>query len=175
MQYYPAGHHLCIRQKNFEHVGISDGMGRVYENSFSRNGKGLVSLEEFADGCEITDLGIPVGSLPVAEVLERAQRLLCRPDPYHIMTNNCEHFVREACGLRILSPQILKSYLYVLLAAVIMNFTGLIVFSSAVWLLGWAYGVRRWTIIGKISRLLTSMQVFGKARTSLKRCFVEKE
>lgn len=169
MTYYPAGHLLCIQQMNFEHVGISDGSGFVYENSYARNGKGRVSLEQFADGCEIIDLGPMPGSLPPAEVIQRAEAILDRPDPYHILNNNCEHFVREICGLSVLSPQILKSWLFVLLAATILKTTGMILVPVIVWLAGWAYGVRRWPLFDRVTGWLSQQQFLGRVRTGIRK------
>ncbi|NKC14086.1 MAG: hypothetical protein GKR94_18440 [Gammaproteobacteria bacterium] len=90
----------------YEHVGISDGEGGVFENSKTGNGRGLVSYDEFSAGKSIIDLGILPGSLPVPEIIERAKNLILDKKSYHLLTNNCEHFVRQVCGVEVTSPQV---------------------------------------------------------------------
>ena len=109
MKTYPAGHLLCVEHTLYEHVGISDGQGMVYENSHARKGRGLVSYEEFSSGKSIIDLGLLPGSLPVPIMMARAKALIADSKSYRLLTNNCEHFVRQVCGLKITSPQIQKA------------------------------------------------------------------
>ncbi len=109
MEIYPAGNLLCVNHGLYEHVGISDGKGMVFENSNARSGRGLVSYSDFSAGKGIIDLGILPGSLPVETVLERAKELIKNDKSYHLLKNNCEHFVREVCGVEISTPQIQKA------------------------------------------------------------------
>ena len=67
---YPKGHLLCVDRGIYDHVGISDGKGYVYENSYKRYGRGKVSYEEFSGERPIVDLGILQGSCPPDEMLE---------------------------------------------------------------------------------------------------------
>jgi hypothetical protein len=108
---YPAGHLLCVDYWAYEHVGISDGKGRVFENSNDRHGRGLVTLEEFSSGKGIIDVGVLPGSIPVSEMMARAASLVSNFKSYHVLMNNCEHFVREVCGVEIESPQIQQALL----------------------------------------------------------------
>jgi len=123
MEIFPAGHLLVVDHGLYEHVGISDGNGRVYENSNARQGRGLVSYEEFSAGKHIIDLGILPGSLPVPEILSRAQELVKNSKSYHLLTNNCEHFVREICGVEITSPQIQKAVFSALSSVIALKAT----------------------------------------------------
>jgi len=109
MHIYPAGHLLCVNHGLYEHVGISDGEGMVFENSNARNGRGLVDYTAFSVGKGIIDLGLLPGSLPVSVMMERANKLITNEKSYHLLGNNCEHFVREVCGVDISSPQIQKA------------------------------------------------------------------
>lgn len=108
MHNYPAGHVLCVDYITYQHVGISNGYGYVYENSRDRNGPGLVSLKTFGNGKKISDLGILPNSRPVTEIIHRAELLIKNNESYSLLTNNCEHFIRHICGISIESPQVRK-------------------------------------------------------------------
>jgi len=121
MKIYPAGHLLCVGHTLYKHVGISDGRGRVYENSHARKGRGLVRYEAFSSGKKIVDLGLLPGSLPVPEMMARAKALIADSRAYRLLTHNCEHFVREVCGLKITSPQIYKAMLAAISVATVIK------------------------------------------------------
>jgi len=123
MEMFPAGHLIVVDHGLYEHVGISDGNGKVFENSNARKGRGLVSYEEFSAGKGIIDLGILPGSRPVPEVLKRAQELIINRKSYHLLTNNCEHFVREVCGVEISSPQIQQAVFAILSSTIALKAT----------------------------------------------------
>ena len=76
MELHPAGHLLCVDHGLYEHVGISDGEGMIFENSSARNGRGLVSYEEFSAGKNIINLGLLPGSVSIPEMMERASALI---------------------------------------------------------------------------------------------------
>ena len=94
----------------YEHVGIlSD--GRDWRTNqplvFSATRRhGCVAeepLAAFAQGRGVASRGFP-GRLPRATVLARARALVGRR--WHLFFDNCEHFVRQAHGLRRESPQL---------------------------------------------------------------------
>jgi hypothetical protein len=123
MEIYPAGNLLCVDHMLYEHVGISDGKGMVFENSNARSGRGLVNYSDFAAGKGIIDLGILPGSLPVEKIIERARKLIQNDKSYHLLKNNCEHFVREVCGVEISTPQIQKAVLALISATIAIKAT----------------------------------------------------
>ena len=106
MKTYPKGHLLCADHGIYEHVGISDGKGDVYENAYRTGGKGKVSLENFSGGRKIIDIGILPGSPKPNQIIENAERVIADKKKYNLLFNNCEHFVREVCGIDVKSPQI---------------------------------------------------------------------
>ncbi len=115
MNFYPMGHLLCIDKVIYNHVGISDGQGMVYENTKGAKPR-LVSIDKFAKGKKIIDLKILPDSFEPSEIIKRAQKIIEEGKrSYKILTYNCEHFVREVCGVDIKSPQVQK-YIFSLLA-----------------------------------------------------------
>lgn len=107
MKTYPKGHLLCVNHHGlYEHVGISDGMGHVYENAYRTGGRGKVLLKDFSDGKKIIDIGIIPGSIEPDQIIAKAEMLISDKKNYNLLFNNCEHFVREVCGVDIKSPQI---------------------------------------------------------------------
>jgi hypothetical protein len=106
LKIYPKGHLLCVNHKLYEHVGISDGCGHVYENAYRTGGRGKVSLKEFSHGKKIIDIGIVPGSIEPDQIIEKAEVLIADKKRYNLLFNNCEHFVREVCGVDIKTPQI---------------------------------------------------------------------
>ena len=116
---YPQGHLLSVQFPLYYHVGISDGCGNVYENSRSRAGRGLVTLADFANGKCIIDHGFLPGSLPAPVIIANAALLIRDKKRYHLLKNNCEHFVHEVCGVRISSPQLRRAL--VLIASLAVN------------------------------------------------------
>jgi hypothetical protein len=131
MEIYPAGNLLCVNHGLYEHVGISDGKGMVYENSNARSGRGLVNNSDFSAGKGIIDLGIMPGSLPVQTILERAKKLIENDKSYHLLQNNCEHFVREVCGVEISTPQIQKAMFALISSTIALKATDPVIKSLA--------------------------------------------
>ncbi len=60
-------------------------------------------ISAFAQGRAVVRHGYP-GALPRSTVLARARALVGRP--WHLLFDNCEHFVREVHGVPRASPQI---------------------------------------------------------------------
>lgn len=106
--HYPAGHVLYVDHGTFNHVGVSDGQGYVYEHSW-RRGLGRVSVTTFSRGRKIVDRGRLPGSLPPEESLARAEDLVREGREYRLFRDNCEHFVRDVVGVRAGSPQARKA------------------------------------------------------------------
>ncbi len=116
---YTKGHLLSVQFPLYHHVGISDGEGRVYENSRARSGRGLVELAEFANEKEIIDHGFLPGSLSADEIICNAEALIADQKRYHLLNNNCEHFVHEVCGVQVASPQLRRAL--ILISTLIIN------------------------------------------------------
>lgn len=116
---YPKGHLLSVQFPLYHHVGISDGCGHVFENSRSRSGRGLVSLSDFSDEKIIIDHGFLPGSLPADDIIVNAQQLIADQKRYHLLNNNCEHFVHEVCGVKVTSPQLRRAL--ILIATLLVN------------------------------------------------------
>ncbi len=119
---YPKGHLLCVDRGVYDHVGISDGKGYVYENSYRRNGRGKVSYDEFSGGMPIIDLGILQGSCHPDTMISRAEKLIQDKKKYNLLFNNCEHFVREVCDVNVRSPQVQKAIVSTISAAIAFKF-----------------------------------------------------
>lgn len=96
----------------YDHVGIADGFGFVYENSRDRSGRGKVSLKEFADDEKVKNVGI-LGDLSPSEIISRAETLVKDKKKYQLFSNNCEHFIREVCDVNVTSPQIQAKFISV--------------------------------------------------------------
>lgn len=143
---YPAGHLLAIDHGPFQHVGISDGNGFVYENSYRRGGRGRVPIATFARGNELVDLGLIPGGVSPAEVVRRAERLVRDPRRYHIINNNCEHFVHEVSGVGRQSPQIRQWAMFA--ATTALTFTPV---GGAVKTAAWGLSLGSW-LVGRSRR-----------------------
>jgi hypothetical protein len=111
MDKYPKGHLLCADHGYYDHVGVSDGEGHVYENAYRTGGRGKVSLKDFSGGKKIIDIGILPGSPEPNIIIKNAERAISDKKKYNVLFNNCEHFVREVCGVDIKSPQIQQAIL----------------------------------------------------------------
>jgi hypothetical protein len=96
---------LVIDYGIYSHVGVADGFGFVYENSQDKGGRGKVSLEEFSKGKEIKNVGM-LGNLSANEIILNAENLIKDNKSYKLLSNNCEHFIREVCNVDVKSPQI---------------------------------------------------------------------
>jgi hypothetical protein len=118
MDNYPKGHLLCADHRYYEHVGISDGNGYVYENAYRTGGRGKVSLNEFSGGKKVIDIGILPGSPKPGIIIKNAENAILNTKKYNLLFNNCEHFVREVCGVDVKSPQIQQAIFAAVSAAV---------------------------------------------------------
>lgn len=110
---FDAGDVVAIDYPTYRHVGIADGCGFVYENSHDRNGRGKVNLEEFAGKNRIEDIVNTgkMGDLPSSEIISRAKIFIKDDKKYQLLSNNCEHFIREICDVDIKSPQVRAKFL----------------------------------------------------------------
>lgn len=136
---YPAGHLLSVDHGVFQHVGVSDGHGYVYENSWNRGGRGRISVSRFASGQQIENLGPVPGGLPPHVVVERARRLTRDRRRYHMVSNNCEHFVHEVGGTKAGSPQIRQAALFAVSTGLSFTPVGAVVKTAA-----WGISVGSW-------------------------------
>ena len=88
------------------HVGIVDWRGAIIHAS-KKSGKVVRDpVEAFADGRPIRREGYP-GDLPPETVVARAEQWI--GTPYRLFTDNCEHLVTHAHGLKRKSPQVQKA------------------------------------------------------------------
>jgi len=79
----------------------------------------LVSLSDFSDDKSIIDHGFLPGSLPAEDIIANAQQLIEDKKRYHLLKNNCEHFVHEVCGVKVASPQLRRAL--ILIATLVVN------------------------------------------------------
>lgn len=106
---YKMGDVLCVDKGAYEHVGISDGKGKVYENSKNK-GVRYVSEKAFSAGKNINIINLgKLGSKEPKKIIQKAKEIMASPKEYNLISNNCEHFIREVCGADIKSPQIQKA------------------------------------------------------------------
>jgi len=105
-----AGSILVVDCGFYNHVGVADGLGFVYENSRDRGGRGKVSLEDFSENKDIKNVGI-LGHLSADEIIINAKNLIKDNKAYQLLSNNCEHFIREVCGVDVKSPQIRAKFM----------------------------------------------------------------
>jgi len=104
MSNFNAGDVLATKHVGFRHYRIYVGDNWVIHNSKETGWVELVTLEEFADNHPVT-LSTIKPAHPLLAV-RRAMRLL--NFPYSLFSENCEHFVRTACGLVKESTQVQK-------------------------------------------------------------------
>lgn len=105
---YPAGTVVRVSHGLYDHVALLGERQVAGERSvlaFSAEAGGFVEqpFSAFAGGRTVTVDGYP-GKLPSTIVLWRARAMQGRP--YSWSNFNCEHFVRQAHGLPIESPQL---------------------------------------------------------------------
>jgi len=119
-----AGEVVSVPYGPFRHVGIAavspfDGSLSVISNSKRRGRVVEQSWSGFAAGQRYR-LEPRLGSLPGAEVVRRARRAIGRT--YNPLAFNCEHFIRQAHGVRAESPQlqrvVMAAFVAVLMLAV---------------------------------------------------------
>lgn len=103
---YQVGDVLSIQYRGFKHYGIYAGDGVVIHNSKQFKRVEEISLDSFCDNRPIK-LSKIRSSNP-ADAVATARKYLGLP--YNLFADNCEHFVRTACGLVKESTQV-KKYL----------------------------------------------------------------
>lgn len=102
---YNPGDILSIQYGGFKHYGIFIGDDTVIHNSKQSKKVEQISIDGFADNktINISDLIKADNSI---EAIEKATSYLGMS--YNLFSENCEHFVRTACGLIKESTQIQK-------------------------------------------------------------------
>ena len=105
---YPAGTVIRVSRGLYDHVALLGEQQMARERSvlaFSAEGDGFVEqpFGAFADGRKVTVDGYP-GDLPSTVVLTRARAM--QGVKYSWANFNCEHFVRQAHGVPVKSPQL---------------------------------------------------------------------
>lgn len=154
MKIYPKGHLLCVNHGIYEHIGISDGYGNVYENAHRTGGRGKVALKDFSKGKKIIDIGILPGSVEPDKIIEKAETLVADKKKYNILFNNCEHFVREVCGVDVKTPQIQHAIFFAVSSAVALR-------AKDTRLKGIAAGAAIGTLLSKSSRSVIKTSLTG--------------
>ena len=101
---YKLGDVLLIQYFGFKHYGIYAGNGTVVHNSKKFLKVEEISLEKFTDGKELILSNIKSSNPDLA--VQTAKKYL--GISYNLFSENCEHFVRVACGLEKESAQVQK-------------------------------------------------------------------
>ncbi len=101
---YELGQVLKIQYTGFKHYGIYAGNNTVIHNSKKYHRVEEIDLNSFADNKPIQVSSIKAEN-PVLAV-QTAKKYL--GVPYNLFSDNCEHFVRTACGLVKESTQVQK-------------------------------------------------------------------
>lgn len=84
------------------HVGVWLGGGRVFHNAPAR-GEHVSSVEEFAQGETVT---VKATNADAASVSVRVHSRLSAPQPYDVLSNNCEHTANHVVTGKAFSPQL---------------------------------------------------------------------
>ncbi len=124
---YPPGAILATDRGFFTHYGIAGdsrvaGEQSVISCSRRRRGCAEESLSAFANGTRVTCHGL-IGNLAPFDILARARADI--GSTWHLMTDNCEHHVTRACGLKPKSPQIRRAAAGTMAIAVLALVPGL--------------------------------------------------
>lgn len=98
-----------------QHVGILTDSGTVIANSFVHGGVTELSVPKFTIGKRLSLKGYP-GRLSSQEVIANARAEIGQP--WNLLKNNCEHFVRRAHGVPPHSPQLQRAMFAVGVTAV---------------------------------------------------------
>lgn len=101
---YKLGDVLLIQYIGFKHYGIYSGNNTVVHNSKKFLKVEEISIENFKNGKEIIFSSIKALNPELA--VQTAKKFL--GVPYNLFSENCEHFVRVACGLKKESTQVQK-------------------------------------------------------------------
>ncbi|SEF93354.1 lecithin retinol acyltransferase family protein [Vibrio hangzhouensis] len=101
---YELGQVLKIQYRGFKHYGIYVGNNTVIHNSKKYQRVEEIDLTSFADNKNIEVSSIKAENPTLA--VQTARKYL--GVPYSLFSENCEHFVRAACGLVKESTQVQK-------------------------------------------------------------------
>lgn len=101
---YELGQVLKIQYTGFKHYGIYVGNNTVIHNSKKFLRIEEIDLNSFADNRKIQLSSIEAENPKLA--VQTARKYL--GVPYNLFSENCEHFVRTACGLMKESTQVQK-------------------------------------------------------------------
>lgn len=101
---YELGQVLKIQYTGFNHYGIYVGNNTVIHNSKKYHRVEEIDLTSFADNRIIEKSSIKAENPDLA--VQTARKYL--GIPYRLFSENCEHFVRTACGLVKESTQLQK-------------------------------------------------------------------
>ncbi|ELT6289791.1 lecithin retinol acyltransferase family protein [Vibrio cholerae] len=104
MKMYELGQVLKIQYTGFKHYGIYVGNNMVIHNSKKYHRVEETDLTSFADNRNIEKSSIKAENPALA--VQTARKYL--GIPYSLFSENCEHFVRTACGLVKESTQVQK-------------------------------------------------------------------
>jgi hypothetical protein len=104
------GSELVTCRSGYEHHGIYAGNGMVihyagFAKSLHRGPVEEVTVEQFAAGHEVAIRQNPAAKFVGMEAVRRARSRLGE-DNYHLLTNNCEHFVTWCLDGRARSRQV---------------------------------------------------------------------
>ena len=99
----PIGSELSVPRSFYMHKGAYLGDGSVLHNHPER-GEEVVTLDQFADGGEITVT--QYGVEDVAAFFARAAETLANPGSYDFIRNNCDHTVTRLRTGIAKSPQV---------------------------------------------------------------------
>ena len=107
----PPGTVVGISYDFYEHLGVLGDYNVRSERSVIsaswRHGQVIEEgLTQFADGRKVRIIGY-LGTSPGWEVLARARAMLGAP--YRLLAWNCDHHVRYAHGLSLVSPQVRRA------------------------------------------------------------------
>lgn len=96
---------VSVPELFYRHYGIDIGDGTVIHASKKKGKVVREAMSAFAEGKPVRYHGLP-GTLSSEQVIERVAQLI--GEPYRLMSDNCEHLVTHAHGLKRQSPQIKK-------------------------------------------------------------------
>ncbi|NOR61346.1 MAG: hypothetical protein GQ535_02485 [Rhodobacteraceae bacterium] len=104
------------------HSGIYVGNGRLIDNSGKRGSVGYRSIDDFADGKEISVIQYE-SKYSRSQVVARAETRIGKP--YKLWSQNCEHFTNEVLFDSITSKQaVIGGILLLVAAAYLLNKKG---------------------------------------------------
>ncbi|MFY2508821.1 lecithin retinol acyltransferase family protein [Vibrio pectenicida] len=124
---YEIGQVLKIQYTGFKHYGIYVGNNTVIHNSKKYQKVEEIDLSNFADSRTIELSSIKAENPALAA--QQAKKYL--GIPYNLLSENCEHFVRTACGLVKESAQVQKYLIAILGTGVFLNSDNKVVKAAA--------------------------------------------